>query len=73
MHLAPIPLGIVEAVRDGTPFDVWTSAAIVVGYAVPGLLFAILLGAPFTGGGSLDEQEWPRQWSSVMDGHGRSL
>ena len=31
-----IPLGIRKAVRDGTPFDTWTSGAIIVGYAIPG-------------------------------------
>ena len=40
--------------RDGTPFDVWTSAAIIVGYAVPGFLFAILLVVLFAGGSFLD-------------------
>src|SRR5215203_6499905 len=38
-----IPLGIKKAVRDGTPFDVWTSGVVIVGYAIPGFLFAILL------------------------------
>ena len=37
-----IPLGIRKAVRDGSAFDVWTSGVIVVAYAVPGFLFAIL-------------------------------
>jgi len=42
-YLVSIPLGIRKAVRDGTPFDTWTSGAIIVGYAIPGFLFAILL------------------------------
>jgi len=42
-YLVSIPLGIKKAVRDGSPFDTWTSAAIIVGYAIPGFLFAILL------------------------------
>ena len=42
-YLVSIPLGIRKAVRDGSPFDTWTSAAIIVGYAIPGFLFAILL------------------------------
>ena len=29
--------------RDGTSFDVWTSAVVIVGYSIPGFLFAILL------------------------------
>jgi microcin C transport system permease protein len=38
-----IPLGIAKAVKDGTRFDIWTSAVVIVGYAIPGFLFAILL------------------------------
>ena len=45
-----IPLGIAKAVRDGTRFDVWTSAAVIVGYAIPSFLFAILLVVLFCGG-----------------------
>ena len=54
VYLVSIPLGIAKAVRDGSPFDVWTSAAIIVGYAVPGFLFAILLVVLFAGGSFLD-------------------
>src|SRR5262249_1911539 len=42
-YLISIPLGIRKAVKDGTRFDVLTSGAIIVGYAIPGFLFAILL------------------------------
>ena len=49
-YLVSIPLGIKKAVRDGTPFDTWTSGAIIVGYAIPGFLFAILLIVLFAGG-----------------------
>src|SRR5215212_7671557 len=45
-----IPLGIKKAVRDGTSFDVWTSAVVIVGYAIPSFLFAILLIVLFAGG-----------------------
>ena len=45
-----IPLGVRKAVADGTQFDLWTSAAIVVGTAIPGFLFAILLIVLFAGG-----------------------
>jgi microcin C transport system permease protein len=45
-----IPLGIAKAVRDGSRFDVWSSGIIVIGYAVPGFLFAILLIVLFAGG-----------------------
>jgi microcin C transport system permease protein len=49
-----IPLGIRKAVRDGSRFDTWTSAVIIVGYAIPGFLFAILLIILFAGGSFLD-------------------
>src|SRR2546428_10866863 len=42
-YLISIPLGIRKATREGTRFDTWTSGVIVVGYAIPGFLFAILL------------------------------
>src|SRR5215472_15133236 len=49
-YLISIPLGIRKAVSDGTPFDIWTSGAIIIGYAIPGFLFAILLIVLFAGG-----------------------
>ena len=49
-YLVSIPLGIAKATRDGSRFDVWTSAVIVVGYAVPSFLFAVLLIVLFAGG-----------------------
>src|ERR1700761_3377364 len=49
-YLISIPLGIRKAVRDGTQFDMWTSSVIIVGYAIPGFLFAILLIILFAGG-----------------------
>ncbi len=48
-----IPLGIRKAVKDGGKFDTWTSGAIIVGYAIPGFLFAILLLVLFAGGSYL--------------------
>ncbi len=53
IYLVSIPLGIGKAVRDGTAFDVWTSGFIIVGYAIPGFLFAILLIVLFAGGSFL--------------------
>ena len=50
VYLISIPLGVAKAVRDGTPFDVWTSAVVIVGYAIPGFLFAILLVVLLAGG-----------------------
>ncbi len=49
-YLISIPLGIRKAVRDGTPFDTWTSGAIIIGYAIPGFLFAVMLMVLFAGG-----------------------
>ncbi|MDX1551546.1 MAG: microcin C ABC transporter permease YejB [Marinobacter sp.] len=54
IYLISIPLGIRKAVTDGSRFDVWSSSAIVVGYAIPGFLFAILLIVLFAGGSYLD-------------------
>jgi microcin C transport system permease protein len=54
IYLISIPLGIRKAVSDGSRFDVWTSSAIVVGYAIPGFLFAILLIVLFAGGSYFD-------------------
>jgi microcin C transport system permease protein len=53
VYLISIPLGIAKAVRDGSRFDVWTSAVVIVGYAIPGFLFAILLVVLFAGGSYL--------------------
>lgn len=54
IYLISIPLGIKKAVHDGSRFDVWTSSLIVVGYAIPGFLFAVLLIVLFAGGTYLD-------------------
>ncbi|GBD49963.1 microcin C ABC transporter permease YejB [Methylopila sp. Yamaguchi] len=53
-YLISVPLGVAKAVRDGSRFDVWTSTVIVIGYAIPGFLFAILLVVLFAGGTFLD-------------------
>jgi microcin C transport system permease protein len=54
VYLISIPLGIRKAVKDGQPFDVWTSAAVFVGYAIPSFLFAIMLIILFAGGRYFD-------------------
>ncbi|MFC4260485.1 microcin C ABC transporter permease YejB [Marinobacter lacisalsi] len=54
IYLISIPLGIRKAVSDGSRFDVWTSSFIVVGYAIPGFLFAIILIVLFGGGSYFD-------------------
>ncbi|WP_372972470.1 microcin C ABC transporter permease YejB [Marinobacter sp.] len=74
IYLISIPLGIRKAVSDGSRFDVWTSSLIVVGYAIPGFLFAILLIVLFAGGSyfdifpnsgltssNFDEMSWPEK------------
>jgi microcin C transport system permease protein len=53
-YLISIPLGIRKAVRDGSRFDVWTSAVVIVGNAIPSFLFAILLIVLFAGGSFFD-------------------
>ncbi|KAA6405646.1 microcin C ABC transporter permease YejB [Candidatus Tokpelaia sp.] len=45
-----IPLGICKAVKDGSKFDIWTSALVIIGYAIPGFLFGIMLMVFFAGG-----------------------
>jgi microcin C transport system permease protein len=54
VYAISIPLGITKAVRDGTGFDVWTSGVIIIGYAIPGFLFAVMLVVLFAGGSFLD-------------------
>lgn len=53
-YLVSIPLGIAKAVRDGSKFDVWTSGVVIIGNAIPGFLFAILLIVVFAGGRYFD-------------------
>jgi microcin C transport system permease protein len=64
-----IPLGIRKAVKDGSPFDVWTSAAVIIGYAIPGFLFAILLIVLLAGGSFWQifplRGLWSDEWSGV--------
>jgi microcin C transport system permease protein len=48
-YFISIPLGIRKAVRDGERFDTWTSTVLVIGYAVPGFLIAVLLLIVFAG------------------------
>jgi microcin C transport system permease protein len=50
VYVVSIPLGIAKAVRDGSRFDLASSAVVLVGYAVPSFLFAILLVVLFAGG-----------------------
>ncbi|HUI12010.1 MAG TPA: microcin C ABC transporter permease YejB [Xanthobacteraceae bacterium] len=76
-YLISIPLGIRKAVRDGSQFDVWTSGVIIVGYAIPGFLFAILLIVLFAGGSfwqifplrGLTSEGWSHfpWWEKILD------
>lgn len=59
-YLVSIPLGIRKAVRHGSSFDVWSSTAIVIGYAMPAFLFAMFLIVVFAGGSTLN-------WFPVRD------
>lgn len=54
VYLISIPLGIAKAVRDGSRFDIWTSGVVIVGYAIPSFLFAVLLIVLFAGGSYFD-------------------
>ena len=54
VYFISIPLGIAKAVRDGSRFDVWTSGVVIIGYAIPSFLFAIVLIVVFAGGHYLD-------------------
>jgi microcin C transport system permease protein len=50
VYLISIPLGIAKAVRDGSRFDVASSSVVIIGNAIPGFLFALLLVVLFAGG-----------------------
>ena len=54
IYMICIPLGVRKAVRDGSRFDVWTSALVIIGNAIPGFLFAVLLIVLFAGGSFFD-------------------
>ncbi|WP_198370716.1 microcin C ABC transporter permease YejB [Roseomonas rosulenta] len=77
IYLISIPLGIRKAVRDGSRFDVATSGIVLVGYAIPGFLFAVLLVVLFAGGSFLQvfplrglassgSADWPF-WQRAID------
>ncbi len=54
IYLISIPLGIKKAVKDGQAFDIWSSAVVFIGHAIPSFMFAILLIIVFAGGRYLD-------------------
>ncbi len=53
VYLISIPLGVAKAVRDGSRFDIWTSAVVIIGNAIPSFLFAVILLVVFVGGSYL--------------------
>ncbi|MDY8109864.1 microcin C ABC transporter permease YejB [Fulvimarina sp. 2208YS6-2-32] len=78
-YLISIPLGIRKALHDGSTFDIWTSAIVIVAYAIPGFLFAVLLIVLFAGGSFFDwfplrgllsdgvNGNWCAPWSDAFD------
>ncbi|MCK8464609.1 microcin C ABC transporter permease YejB [Aliiroseovarius sp. S1339] len=76
-YMISIPLGVRKAVRDGSKFDTWTSGVIIVAYAIPGFLFAILLLVVFAGGSylqwfplrGLTSDNWSEMslWGKIVD------
>ncbi|ETZ05333.1 ABC transporter permease subunit [Holospora undulata] len=77
MYLLAIPLGIQKAVRNGTCFDLWTSLIMMLSYAIPTFLFALLLMIFFAGGSffsyfpiqGLFSWDWSRLsfWEKIKD------
>jgi microcin C transport system permease protein len=77
IYIISIPLGIRKAVLNGSRFDVVTSAVVLVGYALPGFLLAIMLVVLFAGGSFLSifplsglttqgSEQWP-WFARVLD------
>ncbi|MFT6106175.1 MAG: microcin C transport system permease protein [Rickettsiales bacterium] len=54
VYLISIPLGIRKAVENGSKFDIYSSWLIIIGYAIPSFLLAILLMVLFGGGNFLN-------------------
>jgi len=78
-YLVSIPLGVRKAVRDGTPFDMWTTTVLLVGYAIPGFMLGLFLLVLFGGGSFWDvfplrgltsdnwaELSWPARISDYL-------
>ncbi|KQT85348.1 microcin C ABC transporter permease YejB [Aurantimonas sp. Leaf443] len=78
-YLISVPLGIRKALKDGSAFDIWTSGIVIVAYAIPGFLFAVLLIVLFAGGSFYDwfplrgllsdgvSGAWCAPWSEAFD------
>ena len=54
VYSVSVPLGIRKAVQDGTPFDIWSSVVVLVGYAIPAFILAMLLIIVLCGGEFFD-------------------
>ena len=54
VYFISIPLGIRKAVKHGSAYDIWTSSIVIIGYAIPSFLFAVMLIVFFSGGEYLD-------------------
>ncbi len=54
VYLVSIPLGIKKAASHGSRFDIWTSTLVIIGFAIPSFLFAIMLIVVFAGGSYYD-------------------
>ena len=63
IYTISIPLGVAKAVRDGSGFDIWSSAIVFTAYAVPQFIFAILLIVFLAGGQWLDWFPMRNLWS----------
>lgn len=68
-YLISVPLGIAKSLRDGSRFDTWTSGIIIIGYAIPGFLFGIMLIVFFAGGSFFDwfplRGLWSDNWEEL--------
>jgi microcin C transport system permease protein len=70
-----IPLGIRKAMQDGQKFDAWTSGVLVIGYAIPSFILAVLLIVLFAGSSFV--QWFPlrglhsEEWTTFLKPYGR--
>ena len=76
-YVVAIPLGIKKAVKDGSAFDIWSSAIITAAYSIPSFVFAVLLIVVFAGGRyfswfplrGLVSDDWSNMdtWHQILD------
>jgi microcin C transport system permease protein len=53
-YMVSIPLGVAKAVREGSQFDLLTTALVLLGFAIPDFVLGVLLIVLFSGGTFLD-------------------